>query len=101
MKKIEFIVRGAAGIESSNELERLYNLWLKDPSPLVEDRSKSGPLLRIIITDPVSDRSVEQCISYAKGELADNIVSAGGTIWDGTHVQILRDEEEFRAVHDL
>ncbi len=93
MKKIEFIVRGATGIESSNELERLYNLWLKDPSPMVEDRKKAGPLLRVIITDPVSDRSVEHCVSYAKGELADDIVSAGGTIWDGTHVQIIRGEE--------
>jgi hypothetical protein len=93
MREIEFIVRGTTGIECSNELERLYNLWLKDPLPMIEDREKEGPLLRVIITDPVSDRSVEQCVSYAKGELADDIVSAGGTIWDGTHVQILRDEE--------
>jgi hypothetical protein len=54
------------------------------------DLSKSGHRvrLRVIITDPQRETSVRHALDYAASEVRDGIGEAGGTLWDGTHVQI-------------
>lgn len=92
MLKTEFIVSGNSGDDLATELELLYKKWYINPSETTGKRRRKKLTLRIIITDITCETSVEHCIRYACSEIRDGIVSAGGTIWDGTHVQIMRDE---------
>ena len=96
MAKIEFIVSGDTGSERSEELKRLYRLWRDTgscPQPGILGKSVAT---RVIITNPARETSVEHSVRYACGELEDGIVEAGGTIWDGTHVQITREKADTR-----
>lgn len=84
--KVEFIVSGETGADRSRKLRELFQLWQKTgASPMVQ--LGTGLTVRVIITNPQRTTSVAHCISYACSELTDGIVEAGGTIWDGTHVQ--------------
>lgn len=44
--------------------------------------------LRVTISSPASETSFDHGVAYARGEIADGIGEAGGSIWDRTHVQI-------------
>lgn len=88
---VEFIVSGATGSERSEELKKLYQTWLETGGSRLESTQKGTMRVRVIITGPRRPTSVDRSVSYACGELKDGIIRAGGTIWDGTHVQITSD----------
>ena len=92
MQRVEFTVSGESGKERAESLWRLYERWRENPLPLLHDTSSTGPRIRITITDPKRETSVEHAVMYARNELKDRIGEAGGFIWDGTHVQITTDE---------
>ncbi len=87
--KVEFIVSGETAADRARELRKLFDQWQKTGSTHLEN-SGTGLTIRVIITEPARETSVAHCISYACGELEEGIVEAGGSIWDGTHVQITR-----------
>ncbi len=88
---VEFIVSGETGPERSEELRKLYQMWLETGGSRLESREKGRMRVRVIITGPGRPTSVDHSVRYACGELKDGIIRAGGTIWDGTHVQITSD----------
>lgn len=88
---VEFIVSGATGPERSAELKKLYQVWLETGGSRLESHDKGRMRVRVIITGPSRPTSVDHSVRYACGELKDGIIRAGGTIWDGTHVQITSD----------
>jgi hypothetical protein len=88
MRTVEFIVSGDSGHECSQALKKLYLKWLETGSALLGSPGKGRVRVRVVITRPTRDTSVEHSMRYACGELEDEIIMAGGTIWDGTHVQI-------------
>ncbi|MCU0845782.1 MAG: hypothetical protein MUC76_12750 [Spirochaetes bacterium] len=92
MRQIEFIVSGNSGKERADSLKLLYERWRENPLPQLEDNTGKKPRIRVIITGPRRESSIEHAVRYALRELEDGIGEAGGTIWDGTHVQITMDE---------
>lgn len=44
--------------------------------------------LRVIVTDPRGPRSFADAVSYALGEVRAGIGEAGGSVSDGTHVEL-------------
>ena len=89
MQTIEFIVSGDTGHERSEALKKLYLKWLETGRALLESSGNGRVRVRVMITRPTRDTSVDHSVRYACGELEDDIIRAGGTIWDGTHVQII------------
>lgn len=95
---IEFVVSGDTGPERSEELKKLYLTWLETGGSQLGSPEKGRMRVRVIITGPTRPTSVDHSVRYACGELKDGIIGAGGTIWDGTHVQITAEPIEIGAI---
>lgn len=89
MNKIEFIISGDSSEELADELILIYNNWRIYPCCLNKHQKNKRLTIRVRITGIMRETSVDHCIRYACGEIRDGIIEAGGTIWDGTHVQIM------------
>ncbi|GEM_PF-3775847 len=96
MKQIEFIISGETSEELADELIIVYNKWRKNPGSLNGKNKKKRLTIRVCITGIRRETSIEHCIRYACGEIRDGIIQAGGTIWDGTHVQIMLYENRWK-----
>ena len=88
---ITFVVQGDDGPKLAASLDRALEVWRVAPALRVEDPTPTGRfVLHVVITDPQRETSVEHGVSYARSEIEAGIGAAGGSIWDGTHVQIKR-----------
>lgn len=87
--QITFVVQGDDGPDLADSLDRAHEAWRREHASRVEDPKCAGKfVLHVIVTDPTRETSVDHALSYARSEIKDSIGAAGGSIWDGTHVQI-------------
>jgi len=89
MKKlIVFTIAGDTGADRAEALQVAYDEWQKNPQDSMPVIGTGSITMQVRVTGPTHDTSVEHAVSYAVSELKDGIGEAGGSIWDGTHVQL-------------
>jgi hypothetical protein len=87
-----FAVSGQSGPERAAALARLRGRWSAQVH--YSEESSPGAALVFVVIRPARRGGARSGLGYAEEELRGGIVEAGGTLGDGTFVQITRTRPE-------
>jgi hypothetical protein len=87
-ERIVFVLRGSTAALRVESLDRVRALFEAEPKERVVDSAGSGDFLYVLVSRPRGESGVRLALAYARDEIEAGIGEAGGTLSDGTAVQI-------------
>lgn len=87
-ERIVFVIRGSTARLLAESLDRARARFEAEPTERVVDSEGNGAIRYILVYRPKDLSSVLSALGYARDEIEAGIGEAGGTLSDGTAVQI-------------